>query len=53
MFTSAALQVVVVAGTFLVGFGSGWAVDSRRTGAKIAESRDAVVTAGNKQCKRV
>ena len=52
MFTSAALQVVVVAEP-LVGFGSGWAVDSWRTGAKIAESRDAVVTAANKQCKRV
>ena len=47
------LIIIIIVSSLLVGSGIGWTVKDWQTGAKMAvlESRDAVVTAANAQCK--
>lgn len=47
------LIIIIIVSSLLVGSGIGWTIKDWQTGAKMAvlESRDAVVTAANAQCK--
>ncbi|ODT75476.1 MAG: hypothetical protein ABS69_10700 [Nitrosomonadales bacterium SCN 54-20] len=54
MLSGLAAQAALAALIAVISFGSGWKVHSWKSGAKMAEleSRDAVVTEANKQCKK-